>query len=243
MTESLILVDWSAQTATAADLCRQLIDEALAAGALIGAVRNADENAAAVEAQTKLRTVKKSITDAHAAASRPLIDTKRRLDTLKASLLEEIEQEDGRIGQLAAGFALAERRRVAAEAALAKEAFEKAEAEKLKALAAEPDPVKQAQILEDHSRKAAMELPLAPTPARAPNQIVREDWDIAVVDLIQFARWALMSGRIDCMDISVRKSAVKELLKGGMTEIPGLKCAPTAKAGVSLGREKKAIEV
>jgi GTPase Era involved in 16S rRNA processing len=241
--QSLILVDAPGLTAVATEAARALIDEALAAGALIGAVRDAEENTAAVEAQTRIKAVIKQIEGAHRAAKDPLVQLGRKLDQIKAGLLEELEREYARIGQCAAEFALAEKRRVDAERRLAQEGLEKLEREKAQALAAAPaDLGAQEKIREDFSRRAAMELPLPSAPARAQGQRVREEWEITVVDLIQFARWALYNAP-QCADITVRKTAVKEMLNGGMAAIPGLDCKKVPVAGVTLPKAQKAIDV
>src|SRR5881396_1897614 len=100
MSESLILVRHDSLSVSATDAARALIEEALAAGALIGQVRNPEENAEAVAAQTAIKSVQKGITDAHRAAKDPLVQLGRRLDNLKTSLLDLLDQEYARIGQL-----------------------------------------------------------------------------------------------------------------------------------------------
>jgi len=240
--QSLILIHHDTQAAVATIAALQLIEEVLALGALIGHVGTPEENAEAVKAQTAIKTVMAQIEQSHRAAKDPLVKLGRKLDQLKASLLADLDREYGRIGQLAAEFALAERRRVVAEALLAKEAMEKLEAEKHAALAQTGDPVEQSAVLEDFSRRQA-EAPAPSAPARATGQKVREDWDIKVVDIIALAKWALVNGRWDVLDFTPRKGRIKELLEGGMTSIPGLECKKVAKAGVSLPRGQKEIDV
>ncbi len=241
--ESLILLNHESQQATATDAAQQLIEEAMAVGALIGSVRNAEENESAVKAQIALKTVRKQIEAAYRAAKDPLVKLGRACDQTFQSLVLAIDREDGRIANLAGQFALAEKRRVEAERIAQQAELDKLEREKHAAIAATPDPVQRAQVLEDFSRRAARELPLAPAPTRATGQKVREEWQIEVVDLIQFARWVFMSGRWECLGMEVKKSAVKEMLDGGMAEIPGLRCAKVGKAGVTLPRAQKAIDV
>lgn len=243
MSESLIIIDHAGQSASPTAAAQALIDEALAVGALIGAVRTAEENEAAVQAQTALKTVEKQIEGAYRAAKDPLVQLGRKLDQTYRTLVSDIQTEYGRIGNLAAQFALAEQRRLAAERVAQQEALAKLEREKHEALAATPDPVKQVAIVEEFSRKAAEDLPMPSAPTRARGQKVREEWQIDVLDLIQFARWVLMSGRWDCLTMEVRKTAVKELLEGGMKEIPGLKCEKKPQAGVTLPKAQKAIDV
>lgn len=243
MSQSLILVDHAGQSATATAAAQQLIDEALAVGALIGSVRTQEDNEAAVKAQVAMKGVRKQIEAAYRAAKDPIVQIGRRLDVTFKTLVEELDREDGRIGHLAGEFALAERRRVAAEQIAAQQALDKLEREKHEALAKAPDPVKQAQVLEDFSRRAAVEIPQPAAPIRAEGQRVREEWQIEVVDIIACARWALMTSRWDALNITIRVSAVKELLEGGMKEIPGLRCSKVPKGSVSLPRSQKAIEV
>lgn len=243
MSESLILVSHDALSVSATDAARALIDEALSLGALIGQVRTAEENNAAVEAQISLKTVDKQIEAAYRAAKDPLVQLGRKLDKTYRDLVAEIQPEYGRIGNLAAQFALAEKRRLDAERIAQQKELDRLEREKHEAIAATPDPVQHAKIIEDHSRRAAEQMPLPSAPTRATGQKVREEWQIEVVDLIQFARWVLMSGRWECMGIEVKKTAVKEMLEGGMKDIPGLRCEKIGKAGVTLPKAQKDIEV
>ncbi len=241
--ESLIILDHAGQSASATEAARQLIEEALGLGALIGSVRTPEENETAVKAQIALKTVRKQIEGAYRAAKDPLVKLGRACDQTFQSLVLEIDREDGRIANLAGQFALAERRRVAAAQIAAQESIDKLEREKHAAISATSDHVQQSQVLEDFSRRAALEMPLQSAPTRATGQKVREDWVIETVDLIQFARWVLMSGRFECMDMSVKKTAVKELLEGGMKEVPGLNCSKVLRAGVILPKAQKAIDV
>jgi hypothetical protein len=241
--ESLILIDHAGQVVNPTDKARALIDEAMSVGALIGSVRNGHENERAANAQLEIKAVQKQIQDAYRAAKDPIVELGRKLDQTFRSLTSELDAEYARIGGLAGQFALAERRRIAAEQVLAKQALDKLEAEKHAAIAATSDPVKHIAVLEEFSRKAAAQLPLPSAPVRAKQQRVREDWNITVLDLIATAKWALVSGRWDVLDISIRVGVVKELLKGGMTEIPGLKCEKTIEGQVTLPRAQKAIDV
>jgi hypothetical protein len=240
--ESLILVDHSGQSATATDKARELIEEALAVGALIGAVRNGHENEQAAEAQRTVKGVKNKIEEAYRAAKDPIVKTGKMLDLTYHGLIDDLEREYARLGVLAGQFAIAEKRRIAAEELLAKEKLANLESEKLAALAKTTDPVEQSKILEDSSRKAAM-MPLPSAPARAQGQKVRDDWEVSVVNVIDTARWALMTGRWEVLDIGIRKGPIKDILRGGMKEIPGLKCTPTIHASVQLPRSQKLIDV
>jgi hypothetical protein len=244
MSESLalILVDSAGLSVSATDAARALIDDALSTGALIGHVRDATDNEVAVAAQLAIKAVQKQIEAAYRGAKDPLVKLGRQLDQTYKGLVEDLEREYGRIGQLAAGFALAEQRRLAAEAALAREAMAKLEAEKHAAIAATSDPVAQSNILESFSRRAAFETPVPSAPTRATGQKVREEWEIKVVDLILFARWALYNAP-QCADISVKLTPLKELLNGGLACPPGLECKRVAKSGVTLPREKRPIDV
>ncbi len=239
----LIIISHDSNTVTVLNECKAIIEEALAKGALIGVVREATDNEAAVQAQVAIKTVRKAIEGAYRARKDPLVQLSRKLDETYRALVLDLDKEDGRIGNLAGQFALAEKRRMAAEQIAQQKEIDRLEREKHEAIATTPDPVKQAQIIEDHSIRAAKELPMPSAPTRAAGQKVREEWVIEVVDKVQFARWILMSGRWECIDMEIRKTAVKELLEGGMKEIPGLKCAKEAKAGVTLPRAQKVIEV
>jgi len=242
MSESLILISHDSNTVSATAAAQQLIEEALSIGALIGSVRTPEENEAANKAQVAIKTVRKQIETAYRAAKDPLFQLGRKLDLKFKELTDELDKENGRIAHLAGEFGLAEKRRLAAEKIAADAAIAKLEAEKHAAIAATPDPVKQVAVIEDYSRRQAMELPL-PSVARAKGQKIREEWDIRTINVIELARWVLQTGKWDAISIEVRKGVVKELLEGGMASIPGLECKKVPKAGVTLPRAQKAIDV
>lgn len=243
MSEALILIDHAGQSAIGTAAARELIQEALASGALIGHVRDEADNAFAVAAQTTIKGTLKQIEEAYRAAKDPLVKLGRQLDSTFRDLTLELKQEYGRIGNIAGQFALAESRRVQAEAIGASQLLEKLEAEKHAAIAATPDPVKQVQLLEDYSRRAAAETPIPSAPTRAKGQRVREDWEIKVISIIECAKWALLSGKWDVLDITIRVGVVKELLNGGMTSIPGLKCKRVVSGSVTLPKAAKIVDV
>ena len=240
---SLILVSHDSLSVTATDAARALIEEAMAKGALIGSVRTPEGNTEAAEAQVALKIVRRDIEAAYRAAKDPIVQLGEKLDQTFRGLVEQLDREDWRIGNLAGEFALAERRRVAAAQILEKEALEKLEREKHAALAATADPVQQSKILEDFSLRAARELPLPMAPERADGQCIKIDWEIRLTNVVEFARWALVSGRWECMSVEVKKTAVKEMLRGGMKSIPGLECKEVTSVGVRLPRARKEIDV
>jgi len=244
MSESLILISHDSGSVAATDAAQQLIEEALSLGALIGSVRTPEENEAANKAQVALKTVRKQIEEAYRAAKDPLVHIGRKLDVTFRMLTDELDKENGRIAHLAGEFGLAENRRLAAERALAQEALAKLEREKAQAMAAAPPTLEAQQlVMDDFSRRQAMETPLPSTPTRAAGQKIREDWEIKIVNVIELARWVLSTGKWDVLNIEVRKGVVKELLEGGMTSIPGLECKKVPKAGVTLPRAQKSIDV
>jgi hypothetical protein len=243
MSQALILIDHAGQSATATDQAKALIEEALAKGSLIGAVRNAEDNEEAAAAQTAIKEVQKQIEGAYRAAKDPIVQLGKKLDATYRDLIAELDREYGRIGHLAGEFALAEQRRVKAAEIAAKAELDRLEREKMKALAETSDPVQQTKVLEDFSRRAAVEAPAPVAPVRARGQKVQTDWEIRVVNIIETAKWALMTGRWDALNIEVRKSVINELLKGGMTAIPGLECKQVTSAGVTLPRAQKAIDI
>ncbi len=244
MSESLILISHDSNSVAATDAAQQLIEEALSIGALIGSVRNADENEEATKAQVAIKSVRKQIEEAYRSCKDPLVHIGRKLDVTFRMLTDELDKENGRIARLAGEFGMAENRRIAAERALAQEALAKLEREKAQAMAAAPATLEAQQlVMDDFSRRQARELPLPSAPTRAAGQKIREEWDIRTINVIELARWALSTGKWDVLNIEVRKGVVKELLEGGMTSIPGLECRKVPKAGVTLPRAQKAIDV
>lgn len=240
---ALILISHDSASVTPTDEAQALIEDALSRGALIGQVRDADENKQASEAQAAIKAVRKQIEAAYRAAKDPIVDLGRKLDATFRKLVEELDREDGRIGQLAGEFLLAERRRAAAAEAAAKAELEKLEREKMQALAATSDPVKQTELLQEFSHKQAQQAPAPVVPAAAKGQKLAEDWDISLTNVVEFVRWVFSTGRWECMDVTVRKTAVKEILKGGVSQISGLECKKVAKATTQLPRPQKAIDV
>src|SRR5213075_2799342 len=212
MSESLILISHDSNTVAATAAAQQLIEEALSIGALIGSVRTPEENEAANKAQVAIKTVRKQIEGDYRAAKDPIVQRGRNLDATYRMMVEELDKENGRIARLAGEFGLAEKRRLAAEQALAQEALAKLEREKAQAMAAAPVTLEAQQlVMDDFSRRQARELPLPSAPTRAAGQKIREDWDIRVTNIIECAKWALSTGRWDVLNIEVRKGGERPL--------------------------------
>jgi hypothetical protein len=126
MTETLILLDvrdpqrMSASLTAAAE---KLKTEALEKSGVVGAVRNAEENRTAVDAQADIARTLKLCEAARKAAKAPVIELGRIIDDRVGQFVKDIEAERDRIGQLTADWAQLEQARVRAaeQARLAEE--------------------------------------------------------------------------------------------------------------------------
>src|ERR1700679_4242212 len=81
-----------------------LRNEALASAALIGSCKNADENNRAVNAQKQLKGIALDFEKCRKRLKEPLLDAGRKLDSMVARELQDVEKEIGRIQGLTSEF-------------------------------------------------------------------------------------------------------------------------------------------
>jgi hypothetical protein len=120
---------------------------ALESCALIGAVRNADENGIAAGAQRQIKEVLSAVERARKAAKAPILDAGKRLDSACDGWVKELKQEEIRIATEIGNFQQAELEKQRAEA---------------RRIAAEQDRIERERLaelhrIEEEQRKAAVE--------------------------------------------------------------------------------------
>ena len=219
-----------------ADEAKQLKELALDGAALIGKVTNGDENEKAANAQREIKRVQNLFEKDRKALKEPLLEAGRRLDSLVAKEVQDLDAEFGRLSALVAEFQLAEQRRVNEERRLQQAELDRIEREKQAALAAATTEKEKAQIVEVAAAKTYVESqPIQAT--RTEGQVIKTDWDIEMVNPYDLARL-----HPDCVEIKPRLSVIKMHLNAGR-ELHGIKAKQITVATVRTSPLRTAIEV
>jgi putative N-acetylmannosamine-6-phosphate epimerase len=213
-----------------------LRDAALAGSALVGKVSNADENAAAVAAQTELQRVRSLAEKARTACKAPVIDFGRRIDNAAKEFWKELEPELLRVATLIGDFQALEAMKLREAEKLRQAELNRIEKERAEALAKAKSHDEADAIQEHFAEKARLEAP-APEPVRAEGQIVRTDWEITVTNPFELAKY-----HPHCVKIEPRLSEIKQLLNEGIT-VKGITATKVTKSGVRVGPAPKVIDV
>ena len=183
-----------------------LKEAVLSAGALVGRVTTPDEQIMAVRAQTQIAQVMRSVETARKEMKQPVLAYGLAIDAAAKEFQDELDREHGRISNLVSEFQLIERRRVAAEQRLQHEELQKLEREKAEALATTKTVEEQQKVLEDFSRRAAVESqPIIA--AKAEGQVSKSDWEIQVTNPYELARF-----HPQCVTITPKLGEIKALL-------------------------------
>lgn len=285
--QNIIIADKSALPVfTISELSISQRDEALSSASLIGKVENAAQNEKAVAAQANLKRISNSFEKSRKAMKEPLLEAGRQLDRAVAVAIAEVEKELGRLSNLTAGFALAERRRIAEEQELqrrelarieqekrdellriaaeqaeseraarqAREAAEKAAANATneeQRIAAEAAALAAKKAAEEAKQKADAEAARAEeaaqaardaesnpiTETRATGQVVKQDWDVQIVNPYDLAKY-----HPDCVKIEPLLGQIKRLLNEGFS-VKGVRATRTTTSTVRVGRDRNAIEI
>ena len=166
----------------------QLRDAALSASALIGAVKNAEQNNACVTARKDIRNLLSLFESQRKKFKEPILEAGRQVDRAVESEIVELEKESGRLEMLEKDFIRAEMRRKQEEEELQRRELARIQAEKdaeLKRIADEQREREEAarRIQEEDARKvreaAAAAAKLA---AEATNKKQREAAEVARVE-------------------------------------------------------------
>jgi len=205
-----------------------LLDDALASAALVGKVRNADDQALAVDAQKQLKALMNATERSRKDVKEPVLAFGRLIDQKARDFIAEVDGEYKRVSRAVSDFQILEdQKRRAAEALKLKE-LARIEREREEALAAAQSIEEVDAIQHEANDKALAETQKveAIQPARVEGQIVRTDWEITVTDLILLAR-----AHPGCVTITPKVGEIKALLNMGVT-VQGVKAEKVTKAGV-----------
>ena len=227
--DARLAVDFTAEAAA-------IKDAALEKAALIGRVSSPVENAAAVEAQMECQRVLKLAEEARVACKQPVLEFGRRIDGKAKEFSAELSAELLRLSRLVGDFqALEMAKQRAAEAQRVKELAEIERARQAELAAASSH--KELEAVQEKFNQQAAELPVTVHPVRATGQIVKEDWDITVVDV-----HALYRSHPVCVKLEPMLSEIRALLGVGITP-QGVRAQKVVKSAVRVKPEQRAIAV
>lgn len=233
-TTALILRDDDKLSVVFTPLNVQLKDAALESSALVARVSNADENAAAVAAQSALREWLSQHEKAEEAIKKPLNTYKTNVIRICREDRADVEAELMRVSRLVGDFQTLEQAKVRAAEAARNAELSRLEQER-SAAAAQVKSHEALEAVNEHFNRKAADLPVMQA-TRAEGQVVKTDWAIEVTDI-----WLLARCHTTCVNVTPRLSEIKELLKLGV-KVQGIKATPIVNSTVRAGAQK-VIEV
>ena len=205
-----------------------LRDDALASAALVGKVRNAEEQAHAVDAQKQLKTIINATEKSRKDVKAPIIEFGKLIETKAREFRAELDSEFERVSRAVSDFQSLEAEKARAAEALKIRELARIEREREEAIKAAQTVEEVEQIREESNNKAMVESIKAEAiqPTRIVGQIVREEWSVQVTDLILLAR-----AHPSCVNIIPRLGEIKALLNMGVT-VQGVRAVKETKASV-----------
>lgn len=214
-----------------------LKQEALAVGALIGKVTNANEQADAVNAQTKIRELMVLVEKSRKEVKAPVIELGKKIDAAAAEFTDELVKEATRLGSMVSDYASLELMKQRAAEAARNAELTRLEKEREAALAQVKSHDEADAVQAHFNAKAAEVATPLPEAARAAGQVVKTDWKIAVTNPYDLARF-----HPACVDIKPRLVEIRTLLNNGIA-VKGITAEKVTTSTVRLGAAQKAIEV
>lgn len=212
----------------------QLRESALQQSALIGKVNDAASNEQATRALESLHALTMQVEKSRVALKEPILRLGRQIDDTAKDFCKELTDEKVRIATLLGDYAEIIRMKLAAEEQARNErltTLERACAEDI----AKSTSVEEADAIREKYSEAARDLPTAFIP-KPEGQVVKNDWDVIVVDL-----WTLARTHPTCVKIEPRLSEIKALLNAG-SKVNGVIAKRAFKASIRLKPLQKAIE-
>lgn len=229
---SLIIRQDATLSATIPAEALALKEEALASGALIGRVTNANENRDAVEAQVKLRALITGVEKCRKEVKEPVLMLCKAIDETAKTFTKELIEEAGRVGALVSDFAALELMKQRAAQARANAELTALEKEREAELAKATNHDEADAITERYSQLAQQtSVAIAPTP-RADGQRVAEEWSIVVSDV-----HLLYRHYPNAVELKPRLTEIKALLNAGV-KVQGVTATKLVKATVRVSKQE-----
>lgn len=235
MTTALIIRDDASLSASITPDAVAIKEQALAEGAVIFAVRNPDENAAATAAQAACCTVLKMVEDQRVALKKPILDYGRAIDGAANHFKHDLEMEEARIARLIGNYQTelsAQRRAEEAKEQKKLHEIERRRQEEL-AKAATHDERDAIDARANEEAKAAKP-PLVEV--KAAGQVLPEDWEISNIREWELARSHPELVRSIEFDMRQVKAALTLL-----GSLPGVTAKKVVKASVRLPSAGKGL--
>lgn len=211
---------------------KRLREMALDEASLIGSVATPAQQDAAVAAQIALRALINDVEKARVACKDPVLNFGRMIDQSARSFCRPLSDELERVSVKVRDYVAAEETRRRAAEALRLADLAEIERRKFEQLA-QAKTVEEVDAIHEriHAEVAESSVPVA-APPRAKGQVVREDWEISVVDI-----WALAKAHPSCVNIEPRLIEIKLLLNAGVRP-PGVEAKKVQTSGVRIGRRE-----
>lgn len=211
-------------------------DAALEACSIVFRVTTPAERDNAIAAGAEAKAYDEKIESARIEFKQPILDLGRAIDDLAKALREPVRAELMRISKLIGDYEALQQQKLRAEEALRQENLAKLERERQEALskAASHDEVDKVQ---EKFNQAAASLPAPEPPSKAKGQIVRQDYEIEVINAHEAYRH-----HPNLFKLELIMSEAKALAASG-AKLHGIKATPVIKAHVKAAKEKPTLEL
>jgi hypothetical protein len=210
--------------------------KALARAGIITAVTNQTELDACVSAHIQVRIVRAEAERARKECKQPILEFGRTIDGSAKEFNAPLDAEAERLARLASDYeAVRAQQRRAAEALRVTELSE-IERRKQEQLAQ----AKTIEEIDDIQERAGEEVRQAAAPletVRAQGQVVREDWEINIIDI-----WALAKASPACVNIEPRLAHIKTMLNAGI-KLPGVEAKRVINSTVRIERQPEPLRI
>ena len=207
---------------------------------LIGAgqvqkVESPQEQATAIVVQQSMAGLTREIETARKDLTGPLLKAKKDIDQACKDFLAPVEDEEARVSGLINDYMTLQLAKQRAQEHVRTRILTQMDMARQQALAAcksldEMDAVNAQFDEQARGLKPVEEI-------RVEGQVVREDWDIKVVDV-----WALARAHPMCVKIEPRLKEIKELLDLGL-KVHGVEAVKAVKSGVRRKPEQAVLEI
>lgn len=229
-------------------------DEAIENANLIVVIRSQTQAVAGADALRGLRAITKAVESSRTTAKAPVLELGKRIDGAAREFVSSVDAEIARITAMLTAYEV-EQRRLAAESERKRQEEERKrqaeEAARLAEIRRQQEAAARAELLAETERdRAAAEsrriaadqaaaveraaaaerqanIPAVIDPPKIAGTVVRESWNFEVTDLKAFAQ-----ENPSLVEITVKRAAVLELIRGGVRHIAHARIYTETKVGV-----------
>ena len=203
---------------------------------MVETVANPAEQADAVEAQIAIKTLLKACEDARKDCKDPVLAFGRKIDGQAKEFCKPLEAELERISAKVRDYVAAQETRRRAEEALRLKELDEL-GRRTQEMLAKAQTIEEVDRIQERMNEEVRQASVPIEPVRAPGQIVREDWEITILDI-----GALWKAHPNCVRMEALLLPIKELLNAGLTP-PGISARKVVNSTVRVGRRAEPLRI